>query len=130
MDDQSLRNCREVAKSWQDCIDNRNILWNKIANKNNGTASFYKACKNGHFKIAKMLIRKAKEFKIDVNAKGRFYKTPFHWVCENGNFDIAEMLIKNSFEFNINLNARDKNKRTSFILACERGHLRVARTYV
>ena len=50
MDDQSLKNCREVANSWQNCIDNQNILWSKIAKKNGGTESFKKACKNGHLR--------------------------------------------------------------------------------
>ena len=84
MDDQSLKNCREVAKSWQNCIDNQNILWNKIAKKNDGTKLFQKACENGHFKMAKMLIQKATKLKIDVNAKSRFSETPFHLVCKNG----------------------------------------------
>ena len=63
MDEKNLKNCREVAKSWQNCIDNQNILWIKMAKKNGGTKSFQLACKNGHFKMAKMVIQKATEIK-------------------------------------------------------------------
>ena len=30
LDKKSLKNCREVAKSWQQCIDNKNLSWNQI----------------------------------------------------------------------------------------------------
>ena len=79
MDENSLKNCRKVAKSWQNCIDNRNILWNKIAEKNGGNASFLLACQKGHFKMAKMLIQKSDEFKIDVNAKNEYGETHFFY---------------------------------------------------
>ena len=84
MDDKSLKNCRKVTKSWQISIDNRNILWEKIAKKNGGTKTFQLACEIGHFKIANMLIQKAKEFKIDVNAKGEEGVTPFQSTCDKG----------------------------------------------
>ena len=69
IDKNSLKNCREIVKSWQNCIDNQHILWKKIAKENGGTKSFQIACKIGHIKMAKMLIQKATEFKIYVNAK-------------------------------------------------------------
>ena len=39
LDEKNLKICREIAKPWQDCIDNQNILWNKIAKKNGGAQS-------------------------------------------------------------------------------------------
>ena len=27
LDNKSLTNCREVSKSWRDCIDDRNLSW-------------------------------------------------------------------------------------------------------
>ena len=80
MDEKSLKSCRAVAKSWQNCIDNQNILWKKIARKNGGTKSFQQACKNGHSKMAKMLIQKSTEFDIDVNVKDKFSDTPFQVI--------------------------------------------------
>ena len=119
MNDKSLKNCREVAKSWQISIDNRNILWNKIAKKNdNKTKTFQLACENGHFKMANMLIKKAKEFKIDVNVKNKNDDTPFHLAYTNGNFEITNMLLLKSAEINIDLNAKDKAGFTPFHYAC------------
>ena len=57
LDNQSLKNCREVSKSYQECIDNQNILWNKIVKKESGNETFQLACKNGHSKMVEMLIR-------------------------------------------------------------------------
>ena len=51
MDKKSLKNCRTVAKSWQNCIDNQNILWNKIVKKNDGTKSLQLALSKEHFKV-------------------------------------------------------------------------------
>ena len=36
----SLENCRKVSKLWLGCIDNQNILWNKIAQDENGNKKF------------------------------------------------------------------------------------------
>ena len=55
MDNKSLKNCREVAKTMQNCIDNQNILWYKIAKEYEGDQTFQLACITGHFKMAKML---------------------------------------------------------------------------
>ena len=51
LDNKSLSNCREVGKSWQECIDNRNLLWIGIVNKVGGNEAFQWACRNGHFPI-------------------------------------------------------------------------------
>ena len=32
LDNKSLANCREVAKSWQEYIDNKNLSWIRIVN--------------------------------------------------------------------------------------------------
>ena len=29
----SLKKCREVSKSWEECIDNENILWKRIVSE-------------------------------------------------------------------------------------------------
>ena len=76
MDEISLKNCRELTTSWQICIDNRNVLWKKIAKKKDGQNSFRLArdsfrlaCELGHYKMASVLTQKVNEFKIDVNKK-------------------------------------------------------------
>lgn len=30
LDEKSLRNCKEVAKPWQTCIDDKNLFWIRI----------------------------------------------------------------------------------------------------
>ena len=69
LDIKSLENCRVISKSWQGCIDNQNILWNEIAKNENANKAFQSACKKGHLKIAKALIKKSTEFEIDFNAR-------------------------------------------------------------
>ena len=69
MDSKSLKNCREVSKSWQICIDNRNILWNKMVKKNSGNKAFQLACNKGHTKMAQMLIQKPAWFNVNLNDK-------------------------------------------------------------
>ena len=58
LDNKSLSNCREIAKSWQECIDGRNIFWPKIVQKIDAVKAFETACKNGHSKLAEMLLKK------------------------------------------------------------------------
>ena len=47
LDKESLKNCREVSKSWQNFIDNRNILWIKLIKKEEGNKAFQLACIKG-----------------------------------------------------------------------------------
>ena len=51
MDIKSLKNCRQVSKSWQECIDNQKILWKNEV----GSKAFQVACENGHSKMAEIL---------------------------------------------------------------------------
>ena len=84
LDEKNLKICREIAKPWQDCIDNKNILWNRIAKKSGWAKTLQSACKNGHFKMAKMLVQKATEYKINLNGKYKHDLTLFHLACYNG----------------------------------------------
>ena len=105
MDIESLKKFRKVSKSWQECIDNRDILWNKVSRTKNDAKALQSACEKGHSKMVKVLIQKSAEFNIDLNAKDKFGTTIFHQACMDGWSKIAEILIQNSAEFNINLNA-------------------------
>ena len=52
----SLQYCRRVSKSWQKCIDNQNILWIKLAEKQETDKNklFQLACKRGYSKVAEI----------------------------------------------------------------------------
>ena len=63
-DKSSLRIGREISKSWQTYIDDRNLLWNEIINKEVGEAALLLACWNGHLPITKILVQKHIEFNI------------------------------------------------------------------
>ena len=122
----SLKNCRQVAKSWQNCIDNQNVLWNKIVDdEKNANIAFAKACKIGHSKIAEMLVLKSTDLKINLNKKDKHRNTGFHFACKNDNLEIVNMLIGNSNKFNIDLNAKDYWGKTAYHLACSWGNLNI-----
>ena len=70
LDKKSLKRCREVSKFWQRYIDGKNILWEKVLqDEDNAQELFFGACKAGHSKIARMLIRKSAHLNIDLNKK-------------------------------------------------------------
>ena len=55
LDDESLKNCREVSKSWQVSIDERGILWIKLFKNKDCNKAFQSSCQNGLLKIAQFL---------------------------------------------------------------------------
>ena len=126
LDNKSLKNCREISKTWQVAIDNRNILWKRFAKKNGGTKSFQLACETGHFKMASMLIQNTIKFKIDLNAKNRWNDTAFHLACKNRQLKIAKILIQKSAQCDIDLNAKDNFGNTAFHWACKNDKFRIA----
>ena len=89
LDIKSLENCRVISKSWQGCIDNQNILWNEIAKNQNANKALQIACKKGHLKIVKVLIKKCAEFEIDFNARDIKEMTAFQVACNKGHLDIG-----------------------------------------
>ena len=128
MDKKSLKVCRLLSKSWQEYIDDRNLLWKKIMEYEDPNRAFQSACNNGHFKMAEFLIQKSTELNIDLNANDETFGrgTAFHLACHIGNSNIAEMLVQKSADFNIDLNALDGvSCKTAFHLACESGNLNI-----
>ena len=60
LDEKSLSNCREVAKSWQNCIDRRNLVWIRIVNVpkilQNGDTYLHIAAKTGQVKVYNSIL--------------------------------------------------------------------------
>jgi hypothetical protein len=60
LDEKSLSNCREVAKSWQNCIDRRNLVWIRIVNVpkilQNGDTYLHIAAKTGQIKVYNSIL--------------------------------------------------------------------------
>ena len=105
LDDKSLKNCREVAKSWHRSIDHRNYSWIRILNfpkiLKDGNTYLHIAAKNGQSKMFEFIIQ-GSQLK---NPTKQHYITPLHLGCENGHFKIVEMIFSNYskevlFEFN------------------------------
>ena len=130
LDNKSLKYCRETSKSWQIVIDNRNILWNKIAKKKGGNETFHLACINDHIKMANMLIQNVTAFEIDVNVKTWDGVTPFHFACQIDNSKVAEILVQKSAELNIDLNAKDRDGLTGLHFACINYNIKIAELIV
>ena len=68
LDQKNLKNCRIIDKSWQNFIDTKNILWQKIVIDIGPNKAFQMACKIGHIKMTEMLIQKHSKFHVDYNA--------------------------------------------------------------
>ena len=69
MDKNNLINCRQVAKPWQNYIDNKLFLWNKIVDEQGSNKAFQIACKNGFSKFVEMVLKKPTNYNIDLNAQ-------------------------------------------------------------
>merc|ERR1712012_933439 len=124
MDEECLKNSRLVSSSWQNCIDSQNILWKKLLKDKDAQEPFQRACKNGHIKMAKILIQRSAEFNIDLNSKGKNGITGFHYACELENSKVVEILVQKSTEFKIDLNAKDELGHTAFRNVCYMGNLK------
>ena len=76
LDKESLKSCRKVSKSWQNCIEIENSLWKKIIKdleEENIVLLFLKACAHGQPQLAKMLIQKAANLNIDLNQRPKYW---------------------------------------------------------
>ena len=114
---------------------------------NSGMTAFHLASKNGHLKIAELIVQKSAEFNIDLDAKTDNGMTAFHFSCQAGHFKIAELIMKKSAEFKIDLNtkvigfllmtaldnewdASYPTGETALHLACRNGHSKIVEMIV
>ena len=75
-----------------------------------GYTAFHWACKEGHFKIAKILMEKSADILIDLNAKNKrrhlqtaFQIANFQFGNWNSRNKIIEMIVNNAESFSIDL---------------------------
>ena len=99
LDNKSLANCRGVAKTWQEFIDNRNLPWKRIMKIETlhrwGNTNLHVAAKTGQTKMFKEIIQSEKD-KNQTNDEGF---TPLAIAAKEGHFEITEFLIQNSKYF-------------------------------
>ena len=133
LDNESLTNSRVVGISWHNFIDNREYPWIRIKNIiddlkqkcRDGETIFHLACREGHAKIAEVIMKKSAELNVDLNTKNIAGWTAFHMACYFGKKSIVELMISNSDSFNLDLTARNNNGKTGFQLAEDEGELYV-----
>ena len=133
LDNESLFKCREVQRSWQNIIDDRNYPWLRIVNiptKLNGTIKntyLHLAAKTGQIEAFKTAFNEEE----DKNIKNGDGETPFHLACYSGCLEIVQLLLKNVDEAkdnpDIDLNAQTNFGITPFYYACMSGHFDVVK---
>ena len=128
MDKANLTKCREVAKSWQNCIDRKNLPWIQITipkihwtlrNLEKNTY-MHIAARYGQSKIFNEIF-KSLEFK---NPKNSYGQTPVHFICIYGHVKILKQSIA---ELNVNEEWRGI---TPLSMACKHGQLNIAKILV
>ena len=92
-----------------------------------GFTPFLFTCLSGHVNIAKMLIKKSHELKIDLRRKNRYGDTAFHLACIGGKSELAELILKNSDKLKIDVNQMNFNFESAFSYACQFGHLEIVK---
>ena len=107
LDNKSLTNCREVSKSCQSFIDDKNYSWIRIVNiprilRVELPTYLHVAADKGQLHIFRGIL----EHEKNKNPGNRAGQTPFHLACMRGHFEIAKILVQNSDELSIILNAK------------------------
>ena len=119
-------------------IEAFNTSFNEEKDKNiknkEGETSFHLACKNGRFKIVKLLLENAclgiNNWSINLNAKTKSDQTAFILACQKGHTDIVKLLMENAAAFRLDLNAKDESDMTSFHHVCIQGHTDLVNIFV
>ena len=126
LDSKSIRNCREVAKSWQKHIDEKNLPWLRVINvpavPQNGDTYLHVAAKYGQTEMFEILLEN-EEVKNPENDK---HETPLHLACRNKHSKIAELLLQQSTEFDKDVNSKDILGLTAFHYAYINGQSMIA----
>ena len=121
IDDESLVECREVARSWQNIIDERKYLWLRLVDipaiLERGNTYLHLAAQTGQIEAFEMALNEEE----DKNVENDLGETFFHLACRNGHLNILELLLKIT-NFYLEVNAISKDGCGAFYLACTMGH--------
>ena len=127
LDTKSLTNCREVAKSWRNFIDNKNFPWLQIINipsvLKNGDTILHVAARIGHTEILEVTLENEKI----KNPKNVYGETPLHLACYYGHFKIVNLLLQKYNGFYFDLVAEDRFDLTPFQYAYAKNHSDIKR---
>ena len=94
LDIKGLLKCKEVSKSWQNVIDERNYPWLRIVNiptiLKNGNTYLHLAAKTGQIEAYKEALNEEE----DKNIRNECDETAFNLACKNGRIEIVHLLLK------------------------------------
>ena len=82
-----------------------------------GVSPLMVACKNGHLKIAKLLLQK----RADVNFENDWHQSALMAAVEGGNVEVVNLLLENG------ANTAGTGHESALTLACEQGSIEVAK---
>ena len=107
LDIKSLKDCREVTKSWQKSINRKNLTWLQNINipsiLRKGNTYLHIAAKTGHQEIFEIVF----DNEVAKNPENPIFETLFYLVCRNGFSKIAELILQKCNATNINFNQPD-----------------------
>ena len=110
LDLEGLFKCREVTKSWQDIIDERNYPWLRMVTiptiLNGGNTYLHLAAARGQIEAFKTAFSEEE----DKNIKNEKGQTSFHFACMHGRSEIVQVLLEN-IDPEININTKDNHSR-------------------
>ena len=138
-----LFKAREVGRSWQYFVNERNYPWLCIVNIPTTLQSrnryLHLAAETGQIDAFKIALNEEE----NKNIKNIHRATPFHIACKNGRFNIAKLLLENSvidqnqksksnlyLWLNTDLNSKDDTGRTAFHLVCRWGYIKVVKMFL
>ena len=107
LDIKSLKDCREVTKSWQKSINRKNLIWLQNINipsiLRKGNTYLHIAAKTGHHEIFEIVF----DNEVAKNPENPIFETLFYLACRNGFSKIAELILQKCNATNINFNQPD-----------------------
>ena len=126
LDKKSFMTCREISKSWQESIDQKNFSWIQVVNiptiLQNEDKYLHLAAKAGQIKLFNDIFE-SEEIKDPANIAGI---TPFHIASSCGHLKLVEILISKSATKIIDIGVKDKQNWTAVHYAYSNGHSKTA----
>ena len=102
LDNESINNCREVAKSWKKCIDNKNHTLFRINNipsiPQNGNTFLHIAAKTGLAEVFENILEEISKNKNIDTYRNNYWETTLSIACQYGHSKIIELLLKRAID--------------------------------
>lgn len=89
------------------------------------STALFKACRNGHLKIVKLLLAHKTNVDCVSDIGGGWERwTPLVWACSEGKSDLVRILLDNKANVNYQTGRRGT---TPLFVACSKGHLNIVK---